>query len=282
MHSFIGFLYRVWQRVKWLFPKRLRACLSKIITISETDLMASVAFRSGKPGTMFDVGANKGVTLLPYAKAGWQVHAFEPDPKMMAILTEETSCFPNVVRDNRAISNEIRSDVAFYSSDISTGISTLTPFHESHKKTASVDIITLEKYCNDKGISGIDVLKIDTEGYDLFVLKGLNWDSIKPRMILAEFEDRKTVSLKYTFQNMADYLRERGYFILVSEWYPVVRYGGPHKWREIWVYPGQPRGSDLAHGNIIAVRDPVDFQHLQNCSKSWYWRTKLRNLFYGL
>lgn len=49
----------------------------------------------------------------------------------------------------------------------------MIPFHESHKEVGTIDTITLSKYIEKKEIKEIDFLKIDTEGYDLFVLQGL-------------------------------------------------------------------------------------------------------------
>ena len=35
-----------------------------------------------------------------------------------------------------------------------------------------VSVITLDDYCSELGIARVDLLKIDTQGYDLEVLKG--------------------------------------------------------------------------------------------------------------
>ena len=41
-------------------------------------------------------------------------------------------------------------------------------------------------------VTEIDFLKIDVEGYDFNVIKGNDFSFVKPRVILSEFEDKKT------------------------------------------------------------------------------------------
>jgi hypothetical protein len=88
--------------------------------------------------------------------------------------------------------------------------------------------------------------------------------------------------LGYNFHDLANFLTERGYRVLVSEWYPVVRYGGPHKWRSFWTFPGEPEGAERAHGNLIAVRDEKLFHRIERLTSSWPLRSSLRNRLFGL
>src|SRR3546814_302056 len=106
-------------------------------------------------------------------------------------------------------------------------------------------------------IDGVDFLKVDTEGHDLFALKGFPWERFRPAVIECEFEDAKTVPLGYTFHDMARFLLEKGYRVLVSEWHPIIRYGVRHDWRRLVAYPCE-LSDEVAWGNILAFRDPVD------------------------
>ena len=59
--------------------------------------------------------------------------------------------------------------------------------------------------------------------------------------------------MNHCWSDMADYLIERGYEVLVSEWHPIKRYGGRHTWRLMQRYPctlAEPN----AWGNLIAVQ----------------------------
>jgi hypothetical protein len=48
----------------------------------------------------------------------------------------------------------------------------------------------------------------------------------------------------------------------VSEWYPVQKYGGQHRWRRFALWPTTLQ-SDAAWGNFIAIRNPEHFQRLR-------------------
>jgi hypothetical protein len=104
-------------------------------------------------------------------------------------------------------------------------------------------------------IKTVNFLKIDTEGHDLFVLKSYPWDTYKPDIIECEFEDKKTVDkLGYNWKDLAEYLHELGYNIIVSEWYPIERYGITHKWRKFHKYPCKLYDPN-AWGNFICIRE---------------------------
>ena len=80
-------------------------------------------------------------------------------------------------------------------------------------------------------------------------------------MILCEFEDRKTAPLGYTFHDMAKFLVDKGYRLVVSEWYPVVEYGKLHRWRRFAYYPCKLLDEN-AFGNIFAVHDETTYEAL--------------------
>ena len=103
-------------------------------------------------------------------------------------------------------------------------------------------------------INHVDFLKIDVEGLELDVLKGVPWEDDKPSVILAEFEDSKTLQHGYSWEDLADFLLERDYTVFVSEWHPIVRYGIPHDWRAIRRYPCPLYDQD-GWGNLLAFAD---------------------------
>lgn len=229
-----------------------------------------------KLGTMIDVGAHHGSSLSDFAFAGWKVFAFEPDDKNRKILTELYEDFPLVSIDKRALSDKNEKHVQFYNSDVSTGISGLSSFHPSHKKSQRIETITLRAFIESSDITSVDFLKIDAEGFDMMVLKGAPWEVLKPSVILCEFEDRKTVPLGYTFHDLARYLTDKNYHLLISEWYPVVEYGLTHKWRCFAKYPCELKDPN-GHGNIIAVLTYEDFLKLLRLCQRFECKMKVIN-----
>ena len=162
----------------------------------------------------------------------------------------------NVSVDPRAVSDQPAQGATLFSSAESSGISSLHAFHETHRAAETVEVTTVAELVDAHGLPKIDLLKIDVEGLDWNVLKGVPWDQIKPEVIECEFEDGKTLPLGHTHREIADDLVARGYAVYLSEWHPIVRYGVPHDWRQLVRYP-TPLSSSDAWGNILALRkDP--------------------------
>jgi FkbM family methyltransferase len=212
------------------------------------------ALRSAGPGLLVDVGAHFGSSLRPFADDGWRVIAIEPDPNNRAILAERTQGRANVTIDARAISERDGEMRTLYTSDVSTGISALAPFHPTHRPTAEVETVRLDTLLADEDL--VTVLKTDLEGYDLPALQTFPWDRLHPRAVVCEFEDRKTVPLGYTYHDLGRFLLDQGYTVFVSEWWPVVEYGRRHRWRALRRYPSE-LADVAAWGNFIAVDDDL-------------------------
>lgn len=203
-----------------------------------------------KPGTMLDVGAHQGLSMAPFLQRGWSVYGFEPDPANRAILADRCR---GAVIDPRAVSEVDGEEVQLFTSDVSAGISTLSPFHETHTPTVRVTTVRLDTFIRQHSIDRVDFLKTDIEGFDLIALRTFPWDDLHPLAVVCEFEDNKTTRLGYDTYETAKFLAEKGYAIVVSEWEPIVEYGGSHRWRRFTRYPTEIDSNSW--GNLIAV-DP--------------------------
>lgn len=240
--------------------RKLREALGRGNPNDEVRLVSeALARQRGRAGMMLDVGGHHGESLEEFAEHGWQVHCFEPNPANHSHIARRIAGIGGKVTVFQvAVSNMSKSGLTFYLSDESSGISSLHAFHHTHKKAFDVDAITLADHCTSHSISKVDFLKIDAEGHDFFVLQGIDWEKLRPDVVVCEFEDVKTRPLGYTFEEMADYLIERGYRVVVSEWHPIERYGIAHKWRRHVEYPCllvDPAG----WGNLIGVSNDADY-----------------------
>ena len=208
---------------------------------------------------MFDIGAHDGASFHRFLNDRWRVIAFEPNPFKYGPIEKLSQKSNLLTLCKKAISDKEEKGLTFYLSDVSDGISSLCNFHNSHKEASfKVDTLRLDTYCNKFNIDNINFLKIDTEGYDYFVLKSLDWSKIKPDIIECEYENKKTENkLNYTWKDMADFLVDKEYKILISEWYPIVRYGVIHKWKCFRRYPSDQKETvdPDSWGNFIAVKD---------------------------
>lgn len=239
----------------------IRQKLVALTSTDENEIIFEVFEASKTTGVMCDVGAHHGYCLIPFAKAVWQVFAFEPDPDNRAQLLENTRTYASVHVDSRAVSDKTEASVPFYTSSESSGVSSLSAFLPSHEPANTVSTITLSGFLLEQDLDRVDYLKIDTEGFDLMVLQGMAWEQIQPTVILCEFEDAKTLKLGYTYTTLADYLVGKGYHVLVSEWRPIVRYGEQHSWRGYFTYPHKLH-DDKAWGNLIATNDDAVYRQL--------------------
>jgi FkbM family methyltransferase len=229
-------------------------------SFDEVRLVYEMFKMSNITGTMIDVGAHRGSSLGLFAADAWKILAFEPDNQNRSYLLRAYGHSSNIIVDERAVSNEPKSNLPFFGSSVSSGISGLSKFHDSHHQTQTVEVTTLTDAVISYGIQKIDFLKIDTEGYDFFVLQGLDFNKFAPSVIVCEFENRKTEPLGYDACELYMYLRDNGYIVTISEWEPISEYGAAHRWANFTddVQAINP----LGWGNMIAFRPQPPYDML--------------------
>jgi FkbM family methyltransferase len=147
--------------------------------------------------TFFDIGANVGQTssLALSCFLDATVFAIEPDPLTFSKLTQNLGVRPRLATFNVAMSN-VTGTVPFFRYTSST-LSSLTPNAQYPMRRGVipqeiiVDCVTLDHFCQSNALQMIDVLKIDTEGYDLFVLQGAQQllSEGRVRFVYLEFND---------------------------------------------------------------------------------------------
>jgi FkbM family methyltransferase len=135
-----------------------------------------------KDAVIFDVGANFGSISLPFATGHDRavVYAFEPTHSAMAKLKRNIELNVDIL-GRRVI------PIQAFISDSNTNSSTLAafsswpvdsldgdrhPVHLGVSKDATKKQITLDSFIQDRGIDRVDLIKIDTDGYELDVLRG--------------------------------------------------------------------------------------------------------------
>ena len=132
---------------------------------------------------IFDIGANVGDFLMSVRNDFPQaeIHAFEPSPEVYQTLQRTTERRSNVILNNIAMGSRRGERVlqehsrSVMSSFLSPGPAMRTGpayWDRGVERETPVPVETVDAYCADRGVSSIDLLKIDTEGYDLEVLRG--------------------------------------------------------------------------------------------------------------
>ena len=113
--------------------------------------------RTCKEGLMLDVGAHHGSSLSPFSKAGWEIHAFEPDPINRQHLIKRFGKDDKVTINPVAVDETGDEYLPFYTSEESTGISSLNNFRDTHQRSKrcrrSACVITLKRRISNGLIS---------------------------------------------------------------------------------------------------------------------------------
>ncbi len=187
--------------------------------------------RSLRYNFFFDVGAHKGETFFSFNKI-FRIKnflSFEPSPQNFRILEKKTQGkYNNLKIFNYALGNE-NNKLKFYQlkeSSSSTMINLNKSSNYFKKKTKILDIFnirnikakeyqvpvkTIEKIMTEMSISSVDILKVDTEGYEFNILKGAKEKIKNIRFIYFEHHFDDMLEKKYTLSDIHNYLVKHGF-----------------------------------------------------------------------
>ena len=176
-----------------------------------------------QPGDTFvDAGANIGyistVALGLVGPAG-RVHSFEPVPAYFGRLQQvaRTNRTYNLVVNPWALGDVPGTATIHINGAANIGWNTLVPgfMHEaSRQDTREVPVRRLDTYLSEQGLTNVALIKIDTEGYELPILRGLSGylDGPAPRPhIICEVAPAAYPLLGHTLADLAACLLAYGY-----------------------------------------------------------------------
>jgi FkbM family methyltransferase len=225
--------------------------------VNELDLLLAFTKEFEEVGLLVDVGAHVGSFAHEFAKRGWDVIAIEAAPEIHAELVDRLAPYEHVDVVHAAAGDTGGGEVEFFISSEYWGIHSLRPFHESHDKSVMVPSVRVADLLHGRAYSGPLVIKVDTEGADLLVLRGVDWESEMPRIVMCEFMDERTgPHFGYVYTDIIRFMEDRGYLTYVSEWAPVEEPsrrgsgGGPFTHLQI---VRAPLGHQPAWGNLFFV-----------------------------
>jgi FkbM family methyltransferase len=137
-----------------------------------------VSSRTNGPVTIFDVGANKGQyasMVIRKVKQPYHLYSFEPQKSAFAEL-KGISAVPGFRPFNMGMGNEKTQETLYNQIEGSVFASVVKSSHDhvaaDRVKKETIDLSTIDLFCEEHGITHIDLLKIDVEGYEIEVLKG--------------------------------------------------------------------------------------------------------------
>ena len=168
-------------------------------------------FKNKECGFYIELGANDGITQSNTA-------FFEKTKKWSGILIEPSYvghelCLknrPNSICFNYAcVSNEYTEEFIYGDFDHNNLMASINGERLGSNMLIKVKATTLEKILDSQNITNIDFLSLDTEGYELNILKGLNLDKYRPNYMLIEVYNKD-------YDNIIEFLKEKNYSLLCN------------------------------------------------------------------
>jgi len=163
------------------------------LTVGEENFLKR-HLKSDGTGILLDVGANSGMyTVFMHGVApNARIFSFEPHPKTFKLL-QQNATLPNVTLVNEAMGAESGAMMLFdmAAEDGSTQASLsrdAVALFSNDIVEHSTQCTTLDEFIEEQGIDTVTLLKIDTEGYDLNVLKGAVQAIAAQRIRAIQFE----------------------------------------------------------------------------------------------
>lgn len=164
--------------------------------------------------TIFDVGANTGQTSQYFSYGFPKAHilAFEPIRATFTELQRNTAHLKRVSGFNYAFGS-LEGNCTVYLKPDSQWNSLLDEVNTTSLVSEVVTVKTIEQFCDENSIEAIDILKTDTEGFDIQVMQGANryLSQGKIKFVLTEVGFLEADKSHTFFPDMHAYLVTKGF-----------------------------------------------------------------------
>jgi FkbM family methyltransferase len=172
--------------------------------------------------TFIDVGANIGyisaIALSLVGKTG-EVHSFEPVPRLFKrlLMLQEDNPEYHIYTNNIALGDEEGVSRIAVTNLKNIGWNTMVPglmSEETTGETMDVQVVRLDTYLRSNNINNIRLIKIDTEGYEFPVIKGITGylrDSKQFPIFIIEIAPTAYSLLNLSIKDFQELMRGLGY-----------------------------------------------------------------------
>lgn len=181
-----------------------------------------------KTPLIIDVGAHIGQTakqLKSWFPKG-SIECFEPSPSSYIKLQVNTKSEPDINCHNLALgkSSGFLELIERDHSDMNSFLEVDSQGWGQFLNKTSVEVITLDQFFSEKEISNVSILKLDTQGYDLEVLKGANsaLEEKRIELIYTEVNFAPIYKGQAEFDEIYKFLREKSYRLI--DFYEIYRH----------------------------------------------------------
>ncbi|MFI5163018.1 MAG: FkbM family methyltransferase [Sphingobacteriales bacterium] len=196
--------------------------------------------------SFFDIGANKGDWsgyILSKAKgSNFRIFLYEPGTVAFNISLSRFKTFDNISVSNLALSDTIGT-LDFYEQENAGELSSaIEKWAYGLKRKITVNTTTVDSELSRLNIENLDYVKIDTEGFDLKVIKGAIDSIIHNKIGFIQFEyNNAWAVLGATLLDAYEILEQNGYSVFL------IKPDG------IYNYKVREYGEFYAFSNFIAI-----------------------------
>jgi FkbM family methyltransferase len=201
----------------------------KIITFFKNNL-------GSRCDVLLDVGAHKGETISNFLKNFKikNIYSFEASKNTYQVLESNVDRIRNVYKDsnieifNFGVGNSVESKIFYELPDSNSSTFNLIDQKSSYFKRKNkilsyffkkkfnikknyISQIKLSQFIKNKELIKIDILKIDTEGYELEVIKGLEEKIKIVNFIYFEHHYDNMIKKDYKFSEIHDFLSDNDF-----------------------------------------------------------------------
>lgn len=176
--------------------------------------------------TILDIGANIGSNTIEYSTWAKQVYSFEPTPELFAQLVKNISLNktnPDTVRWCDTVSMNSVATITPIQKAVGDKLSSV--FMKTHNNNKGKNYVTNNKTNGDievevitidsMNFTEVDIMKIDVEGYEPFVLQGAEQTILRDRPVIqTEISPDYLKRNGYTVQDLAEWFYEREYYAI--------------------------------------------------------------------
>jgi FkbM family methyltransferase len=172
------------------------------------DKKLDILFNHKKNGFYIELGAFDGITqsntYFFELNRSWKGLLIEPSKVSFDLCCKNR---PNNIIVNCCCVSNTYNDTKINGDFNSTLMSSVNGKRLNSNVSVEVKAMTLEKILDENNIDiEIDFLSLDTEGYEIDVLQGLNLEKYRPKYLLIEIYINE-------FNNILNYLESKNYFL---------------------------------------------------------------------
>ena len=142
--------------------------------------------------TIFDIGANVGAASVYFAVSypEAKVYAFEPGSQPFSLLRQNVAPFANVSAFSFGLYGYEKKTVLYHGCGDSVE-SSVHPTERTSSECEEIELRSPLNFLHERGVTQIDILKVDTEGCELPILSSLQKYLPKVKVLYVEYHSER-------------------------------------------------------------------------------------------